>query len=101
MSDPMFGPAAELIVAMLGVTVVFFALDVWRRVAEAAHTRGAQVTAAMLLAGWVAVMLIATFVPGIGARVSSVPGSVPALLLAIVAALLWAGLKPAFRHALD
>jgi hypothetical protein len=101
MPESSFGPAAELIVATLSVTVVFFALDLWRRVAEAAQTQGVRASSAILLGAWLGLAFVATYTPAVGAVIVSVPGLFPVLLLSIIAILLWAGFRPAFRRALD
>jgi len=101
-----FGPAANLLVWTLGVTVPFFALDLWRRIAEAARVHGergrqAAAGAGVVLGLWLAASLLATFVPAIGATIVSVRGLQPALLAGIVAALTWAGFNAAFRRTFD
>lgn len=101
-----FGLAANLIVWTIGVTVLFFTLDLWRRIAEAARAHGergrqAAARAGAVLGTWLALALLATFVPAIGATIASVPGLQPALLVGIVSALTWAGFTPAFRRAFD
>ena len=66
-----FAPAANLIVWTLSVTVVFFALDLWRRIAETARTFGepgrtAAARVGIVLAAWLALAFLATFVPELG-----------------------------------
>jgi hypothetical protein len=100
-----FGPS-NLIVWTLSVTVLFFALDLWRRIAEAARVHGERGRRAAAVAGavigtWLALALLATFVPAIGGSIVSIPGLQPALLAGIVSALTWAAFTPAFRRAFD
>jgi hypothetical protein len=98
-------PTPLLVVAVVVLTI-FFALDLWRRIAEAASILGAggrivATAAGIVLGAWLSLMLTATLVPALRAAVTSVPGLSPALLVVLTGALAWLGLAPAFRRAFD
>jgi hypothetical protein len=101
-----FGPAADLVVWTLSVSVAFFALDLWRRIAQAARalgrrSRAAAAVAAALLCAWLGLAFAATFLPAVGGAIASTPGLQPILLVGIVAALTWVGFTPGFRRVFD
>lgn len=98
--------ASQLLVLVIAATVAFFALDLWRRAAEAARVLGADGQRAargsgLVLAAWLGLALLATFVPALNDAIRSVPPLQAALSLGCIAAVLLLGLSPAFRRAFD
>ena len=94
------------LVGVITALVAFFALDLWRLMAEAElrlgeRDRRIRVGAGAVLGAWLALALFATFVPGVRDSITSVPGLVPVLLAALVGGLAALGLASAFRRAFD
>jgi hypothetical protein len=92
--------------AVVGVTALFFALDLWWRVAEAVRVLGVvgrrvAVWAGVGLGAWVGLALLATLSSALNDAMRSIPLLPIALSLACIAALLLMGLAPAFRRAFD
>lgn len=100
-----FGSAFELLPWLISASVAFFALDLWRRAAEAARLAGggdrAIVVVGVVLAAWLGLALLATHVPALGSAVASTPGLPPALLVVAIVAALLAGSPSACRRAFD
>ena len=93
------------LIGVVTALVAFFALDLWRLIAEAqsrvgAHDRRMRLGAAGVVGAWVALTLFATFVPGVRDWITSVPG-LPAILLAalvggVASQVTFSGLSPQF-----
>ena len=98
--------ASQLLLVVISVSVLFFALDVWRRVAEAArilgaNSRRAAVGAGIVLGGWSGAALVATFSAALNDAIRSIPSLPVALSLGCIVALLLLGFAPAFRRSFD
>ena len=92
--------------AVIGITVAFFALDLWWRVADAARVLGASGrraagAAGLVLAAWMGLALLATALPALNQAIRSIPPLPVALSLGSIVAVLALGLSPAFRRAFD
>jgi hypothetical protein len=99
-----FGSAFDLLPLVISATVVFFALDLWRRMVEAARLLGGQgrpLAPGVALAVWKGLALLATHIPALGSAVASTPGVQPALLLGTILAAALAGWPSACRRAFD
>jgi len=92
------------LIGVVTALVAFFALDLWRLIAEAqsrvgAHDRRMRLGAAGVVGAWVALTLFATFVPGVRDWITSVPGLPAILLAALVGGVAALGFAPTFRRA--
>jgi hypothetical protein len=92
------------LIGVVTALVAFFALDLWRLIAEAqsrvdAHDRRMRLGAAGVVGAWVALALFATFVPGVRDSITSVPGLPAILLAALVGGVASLGFAPTFRRA--
>lgn len=103
----MFEPSTslfDLIPAVISACVLCFALDLWRRAAEAARGLGGHgwpVTLGAILAAWAGLALLATHIPAVGRFVGLTPGLQPTLLLAAIAAPVLAASPANGRRILD
>jgi len=96
----------QWLVGVITALVAFFALDLWRWIAETTSSLGARgrvvrIGAAVVVGGWVGLALIATLVPVLRESMTAIPGSSPTLLAALVAAMIGLGFTSSFRRAFD
>jgi len=92
------------LIGVVTALVAFFALDLWRLIAEAqsrvgGHDCRMRLGAAGVVGAWVALALFATFVPGVRDSITSVPGLPAILLAALVGGVAALGFAPTFRRA--
>src|SRR5499426_2642753 len=94
------------LIGVITAVAAFFALDLWRLMAEAEwrlgeRDRRIRVGSGAVLGAWLALALFATFVPGVRDSITSVPGLTPVLLVALVGGLAALGFASTFRRAFD
>ena len=98
--------ASDLVVKAIGVIVLFFAFDLWWRMAEAARAAGADgqrmaLGGGAVLAVWVSLALLATLSSTLNEASRSIAVLPAALALGCIVVLLLLGLAPGFRRGFD
>ena len=98
MFDPTYS-VFDLVPAVISACVLCFALDLWRRTVDAAPRHGRA--AGAVLAAWAGSAVLATHVPALGRMIGTVPGLLPVLLIAAIAAPVLAASPADGRRAFD
>ncbi|MCA6122465.1 hypothetical protein J6500_11265 [Bradyrhizobium sp. WSM 1704] len=91
----------DLIPAVISACVLCFALDLWRRAAEASRGDGRPVALGAILAAWAGLALLATHIPAFGGFIGLTPGLQPMLLLAAITAPVVAAWRASGRRIFD